>query len=162
VRIGVMADTHDRVPAVAELLEKLSQRGVSMVMHAGDYCSPFCLAPFHQRGMALLGVFGRNDGDRETLSAYAARGMGTEIYESPHSFDVGGKRVLIVHDIAEVTARSIESHDFVIHGSSHLQSERKVGTTCVINPGEACGWIHGKCTAAILDTETGEVENISL
>jgi uncharacterized protein len=157
-----MADTHDRVPAVAELLEKLAQRGVSMVMHAGDYCSPFCLAPFHQRGMALLGVFGRNDGDRETLSAYAARGMGTEIYESPHSFDVAGKRVLLVHDIAEVTSRSIESHDFVIHGSSHLQSDRKVGSTLVINPGEACGWIHGKCTAAILDTDTEEVENISL
>jgi uncharacterized protein len=162
MRIGVMADTHDRVPAVSELLEKLSQRGVSMVMHAGDYCSPFCLAPFHQRGMALLGVFGRNDGDRETLSAYAARGMGTEIYESPHSFDVGGKRVLLVHDIAEVTARSIESHDFVIHGSSHLQSERKVGTTLVIDPGEACGWIQGECTAAILDTESGEVEKLSL
>jgi uncharacterized protein len=162
MRIGVMADTHDRVPAVSELLEKLAQRGVSMVMHAGDYCSPFCLAPFHQRGMALLGVFGRNDGDRETLSAYAARGMGTEIYESPHSFDVAGKRVLLVHDIAEVTARSIESHDFVIHGSSHLQSDRKVGTTLVINPGEACGWIHGECTAAILDTESGEVEKISL
>jgi uncharacterized protein len=162
MRIGVLADTHDRVPAVSELLEKLSQRGVSMVMHAGDYCSPFCLAPFHQRGMALLGVFGRNDGDRETLSAYAARGMGTEIYESPHSFDVGGKRILLVHDIAEVTARSIESHDFVIHGSSHLQSERKVGTTLVINPGEACGWIHGECTGAILDTETGEVEKLSL
>ncbi|MFL5479081.1 MAG: metallophosphoesterase family protein, partial [Gemmatimonadaceae bacterium] len=64
--------------------------------------------------------------------------------------------------IAEVTARSIESHDFVIHGSSHLQSEKKVGTTVVINPGEACGWIHGKCTASIVDTETGEVENISL
>ena len=96
-----------------------------MVMHAGDYCSPFCLAPFHQTGMALLGVFGRNDGDRETLSAYAARGMGTEIYESPHSFDVGGKRVLLVHDIAEISARSIESHDFVIHGSSHLQSREE-------------------------------------
>jgi uncharacterized protein len=69
---------------------------------------------------------------------------------------------LLVHDIAEVTSRSIESHDFVIHGSSHLQSDRKVGSTLVINPGEACGWIHGKCTAAILDTDTEEVENISL
>jgi len=118
--------------------------------------------PRHQRGMALLGVFGRNDGDRETLSAYAARGMGTEIYESPHSFEVGGKRVLLVHEIAEVSPRSIESHDFVIHGSSHLQSQKKMGTTLVINPGEACGWIHGKCTAAILDTDTGEVENITL
>jgi predicted phosphodiesterase len=88
--------------------------------------------------------------------------MGTEIYESPHSFDVGGKRVLLVHDLAEINARSIESHDFVIHGSTHIQSQKKVGTTLVINPGEACGWLHGKCTAAILNTETGEVEELSL
>ena len=162
MRIGLMADTHDRVPAVTNLLEKLAEKGVSMVMHAGDYCSPFCLAPFHQSGMALLGVFGRNDGDPETLSAYAARGMGTEIYESPHSFDVGGKRILLVHDLAEITGRSIESHDFVIHGSSHLQSQKRVGSTLVVNPGEACGWLHGKCTAAILDTDTGEVEDIVL
>ena len=162
MRIGVLADTHDRVPAVADLLQKFADKGVSMVMHAGDYCSPFSLAPFHQRGMALLGVFGRNDGDRETLAAYAARGMGTEIYESPHSFDVAGKRILLVHDIAEVSPRSIESHHFVIHGSSHLQSEKKMGSTIVINPGEACGWIHGKCTAMILNTDSGEVENITL
>lgn len=162
MRIGVLADTHDRVPAVADLLQRFSDKGVSMVMHAGDFCSPFSLAPFHQRGMALLGVFGRNDGDRETLAAYAARGMGTEIYESPHSFDVGGKRILLVHEIVEVSPRSIESHDFVIHGSSHLQSEKKMGSTIVINPGEACGWIHGKCTAMILNTDSGEVENITL
>ncbi|MEO7822152.1 MAG: metallophosphoesterase family protein, partial [Gemmatimonadaceae bacterium] len=62
VRIGVMSDTHDRVPAITNLLERLSDKGVSIVMHAGDYCSPFSLAPFHERGMALLGVFGRNDG----------------------------------------------------------------------------------------------------
>src|SRR5689334_289452 len=99
MKIGVMGDTHDRVPAIAELLDRFAARGVTMVMHAGDYCSPFSLAPFHQRGVALLGVFGRNDGDRETLSAYAARGMGTEIYESPHSFDVAGKRILLVHDL---------------------------------------------------------------
>ena len=162
MRIGIMADTHDRVPAIADLIERFASKGIAMVMHAGDYCSPFSLSPFHQKGMPLLGVFGRNDGDRESLSAYAARGMATEIYESPHSFDVAGKRVLIVHDIAEVSGRSIESHDFVIHGSSHLQGTKQVGSTLVINPGEACGWIHGKCTAAILDTDTGEVENITL
>jgi len=162
VRIGLLADTHDRVPAITNLLEKLADKGVSIVMHAGDYCSPFSLAPYHERGMALLGVFGRNDGDRESLSAYAARGMGTEIYESPHSFEVGGKRILLVHDLAEVSSRSIESHDYVIHGSSHLQVQKTVGKTLVINPGEACGWIHGKCTAAILDLDTGEVESLTL
>ncbi len=162
VRIGLLADTHDRVPAIANLLEKLSAKGVSIVMHAGDYCSPFSLSPYHEAGMALLGVFGRNDGDRESLAAYAARGMGTEIYESPHSFEVGGKRILLVHDLAEVSSRSIESHDYVIHGSSHLQVQKTVGKTLIINPGEACGWIHGKCTAAILDLDTGEVESLTL
>ena len=162
MRIGLLADTHDRVPAITNLLEKLRDKGISIVMHAGDYCSPFSLAPYHESGMALLGVFGRNDGDRESLSAYAARGMGTEIYESPHSFEVGGKRILLVHNLAEVSSRSIESHDYVIHGSSHLQVQKTAGKTIIINPGEACGWIHGKCTAAILDLDTGEVESLTL
>src|SRR5438477_11923826 len=100
MRIGVMSDTHDRVPAIADLLQRFAAKGVSMVMHAGDYCAPFSLAPFHQRGIALLGVFGRNDGDRETLSAYAARGMATEPYEPPHSFDGGRHPVLLAHEIA--------------------------------------------------------------
>jgi uncharacterized protein len=71
MRIGVMSDTHDRVPAIEELLTRLAAKGVSMVMHAGDYCSPFALAPFQRAGIPLLGVFGRNDGDRETLEATA-------------------------------------------------------------------------------------------
>ena len=162
MRIGVMADTHDRVPAIADLLDRFHSKGITMVMHAGDYCSPFSLSPFHQKGMALLGVFGRNDGDRESLSAYAARGMGTEIYESPHSFEVGGKRVLIVHDIAEVSGRSIESHDFVVHGHTHKQETITRGNTLLVNPGEACGWLTGNCTAAVLDLDTRELEILSL
>src|SRR5438552_10521796 len=99
-----MSDTHDRLPAIAEILDRFASKGVTMVMHAGDYWSPFSLSPFHQKGMALLGVFGRNDADRETLSAYASRGLGTEMYESPHSLDVAGKRSRPVHDLGEVSA----------------------------------------------------------
>jgi predicted phosphodiesterase len=32
----------------------------------------------------------------------------------------------------------------------------------VINPGEACGWLTGACTAAILDLDTSEVEIITI
>ena len=162
MRIGVMSDTHDRLPAIAEILDRFGSKGVTMVMHAGDYCSPFSLSPFHQKGMALLGVFGRNDGDRETLSAYAARGMGTEIYESPHSFEVGGHKVMLVHDIGEINKRSIASHDFVIHGQTHKLDQSKRGNTLLLNPGEACGWLTGKCTAMVVDLDTGEVEVITL
>ena len=62
--IGLMADSHDRVPAIRELLERIAERGAGMVLHAGDYCSPFSLAPFLELNIPFAGVFGRNDGDR--------------------------------------------------------------------------------------------------
>ena len=74
--VGLMSDTHDRVPAIAELLRLMSEKGVSMVLHAGDYCSPFALKPFQTANMAMAGVFGRNDGDPEGLRSAAAQGHG--------------------------------------------------------------------------------------
>jgi putative phosphoesterase len=162
MKVGLLADTHDRVPAIAGLIQKMLERGVSLVMHAGDYCSPFSLEPFNEANVALLGIFGRNDGDPEGLKATAARGVGMELYESPHSFEVSGQRILIVHDLGEVNRRSIESHKFVVHGFTHKQETISRGSTLVINPGEGCGWLTGKCTAAILDLETSEVEIITL
>ena len=50
-------------------------------------------------GPSLAGVFGRNDGDREGLRAVASRGVGIELYESPHSFEVGGYRIMLVHEL---------------------------------------------------------------
>jgi len=161
-KIGVMADTHDRLPAIEELLAKLAEKGATMVMHAGDYCSPFSLEPFKTAGIPLLGVFGRNDGDHQSLEATASRGFGAEIYESPHSFELGGKKILLVHEIAEVNKRSIAAHDIVLHGQSHKLEQSQRGKTLILNPGEACGWLTGQCTAAIIDLETGEVEVITL
>jgi hypothetical protein len=162
MKVGLLADTHDRVPAIAELLQVMLSKGVSLVMHAGDYCSPFALDPFNDMNIALLGIFGRNDGDPEGLNATAAKGVGMELYESPHSFDVSGHRILIVHDIGEVNRRSIASHRFVVHGFTHRQETVTRGETLIVNPGEACGWLTGVCTGAILDLETSEVEIVTL
>jgi len=162
VKIGIMADTHDRLPAIESLLAVLAEKGASMVMHAGDYCSPFALTPFQKAGIPLLGVFGRNDGDPETLEATASRGFGAEIYESPHSFEVGGHKIMLVHDIGEINKRSIASHDFVIHGCSHKLEQTRRDRSLLLNPGEACGWLTGKCTAMVVDLDAGEVEVVTL
>jgi predicted phosphodiesterase len=112
--------------------------------------------------MAVLGIFGRNDGDPEGLKAHAAAGVGTELYESPHSFDVSGSRILLVHDLGEVNKRSIDAHDIVVHGLTHRQETVTRGKTLLINPGEACGWLSGRCTAALLDLDTKQVEILTL
>src|SRR5215470_12006988 len=98
MKVGLMADSHDRVPAVAELLRQIRETGATMVLHAGDYVSPFTLKPFDDLHMTLQGVFGRNDGDHEGLLSRASSGLGLEIFESPHSFEIGGTQILLVHD----------------------------------------------------------------
>ncbi len=160
--VGLIADTHDRLPAISDIVKEFSDRGTTLVMHAGDYCAPFALDPFHEAGLPVLGIFGRNDGDHEGLKAHGALGMATELYESPHSFDVSGHRILLVHDLGEVNRRSIDGHDIVVHGLTHRQETVTRGNTLLINPGEACGWLTGRCTAAVLDLETKHVEIISL
>lgn len=162
MRVGILSDTHDRVPAIAELVQRLVAGGASLLMHAGDYCSPFALAPVNDANVPLLGVFGRNDGDPQGLAALAAQGVGTELYESPHSFEVSGKQILIVHDLADVSHRSVEQHQFVFHGSTHQVEMKTRGDTLLLNPGEGCGWLYGSCTAALLDLDTREVEIVKL
>ncbi|HET8770818.1 MAG TPA: YfcE family phosphodiesterase [Gemmatimonadaceae bacterium] len=162
MRVGLMADTHDRVPAVDALLREMLKRDVNFVLHAGDYCSPFALKPFQDHGVAMAGVFGRNDGDPEGIRAFAEQGMGQELFESPHSIAFGEYKVLIVHDIGDVVERSILAHAFVIHGQTHLQEMKTRGDTLIVNPGEACGWMHGSPTAAILDLDTKRAEFIKL
>lgn len=160
--VGLMSDTHDRLPAVRELLKQMTQRGVAMVLHAGDYCAPFSLQPFQEAGVALAGVFGRNDGDPEGLKAVAAQGMGHELFESPHSITLGDHKILLVHDIGDVALRSIKGHHFVVHGMEHQQSMKTRGDSLIICPGEACGWLHGAPTAAVLNLDTKHCEFIKL
>ncbi len=162
MRVGLLADSHDRIPAVAEFVRQMQAAGVSMLIHAGDYCAPFSLRPIEEASMSLAGVFGKNDGDTQGLLATARAGFGAELFESPHSFEIGGQRLLVVHDIGDVQPRSIEGHSIVVHGFTHQQEMKTRGDTLIVNPGEACGWLYGTPKAAILDLTAKKVEFISL
>jgi putative phosphoesterase len=162
MRVGIMADSHDRLPAIAEIVKQMQAAGVSMLIHAGDYCAPFALRPIEEASMSLAGVFGRNDGDTQGLLAKASAGFGAELFESPHSFEVGGQRILVVHDIGDVQPRSIDGHSIVVHGCTHIQEMKHRGDTLIVNPGEACGWLYGTPKAAIIDLDDKRVEFIGL
>jgi len=162
MRIGLMADTHDRVPAIDALLREMMAREVTFVIHAGDYCAPFSLKPFQDHGIAMAGIFGRNDGDPEGIRSAAAQGMGQELFDSPHAMNMGDHKMLVVHDIGDVVERSVLAHSVVVHGHTHLQEMKTRGNTLIVNPGEACGWLYGAPSAAILDLETRHVEFVKL
>ena len=160
--LGLLSDTHDRLPAIDGLVREMLSKGVGMVLHAGDFCSPFSLRPLLEYNVTMAGVFGRNDGDHEGLKAYAASGLGIELFESPHSMDVGGQHILLVHDLVDVNPRSIEAHNIVVHGFTHREEMKTRGDTLIVNPGEGCGWLYGPPSAAILDLDSRRVEFIQL
>jgi uncharacterized protein len=162
MRIGLIGDTHDRLPAIAELVRQMQVAGAGMILHVGDYCSPFSLKAFEDAHVSLAGIFGKNDGDPQGLVSRAQSAFGAELFESPHSFEIAGSRILLVHDIADVNERSVLSHDIVIHGHSHQQEMKTRGQTLIINPGEGCGWLYGTPSAAILDVDTRHVEFLTL
>lgn len=162
MKIGLLSDSHDRVPAVRALVERMIAEGVSVIIHAGDWCSPFTLRAMQDLQVPLLGVFGRNDGDPEGLRAAAQSAIGAELYESPHSFEFGGQQILVVHDINDVHERSLSQHQVVVHGFTHVAEMKMRGETIIVNPGEACGWVYGEPSAAILDLSTKAVEFLKL
>jgi putative phosphoesterase len=162
MRIGLLADTHDRLPAVEALVREFLARDISFVLHAGDFCAPFSLRPLIAHNMALAGVFGMNDGDHVGLRGAAAKGMGMEIFEAPHSLTIGEKKLLLVHELSDTLDGSILAHDIVIHGHAHRASVATREQTLLVNPGEACGWLFGTPSAAILDLDTLQVESVTL
>jgi len=162
MRVGLLCDTHDRLPAIDALVREMMARGVGLVLHGGDYCAPFALRPFLEHNVAMAGVFGRNDGDHEGLKAVAAAGVGIELFESPHSMEVAGIHILLVHDIGDVRENSIENHSVVVHGFTHREEMKTRGDTLIVNPGEGCGWLYGTPSAAVLDLDTKRVEFFKL
>ena len=160
-RIGILSDTHDNQWALEAILDRFREAGVAHVIHAGDFVAPFSAKYFAEWSGSFLGIFGNNDGERIGLAKQFAD-IGP-LHVGPHPIRVLGRRFLVMHEPAALDAIG-HSGDFdaVIYGHTHVVDIREVpnatgnGSTLIINPGEAGGWLHGKATAVILHPETME------
>ncbi len=155
-RLGVLADTHDNLVMVRRAVEHLNQLEVEQVVHCGDVVAQFVLVELGRLQMPLLGVFGNCDGDRTALLS-RARQFGFRWCEGPCFFTIGDRRLVVTHQPLDPAPDC----DFYLHGHTHRKLYRP-GRPTVINPGEACGWLTGHATIAILDTDTGATEFVDL
>jgi putative phosphoesterase len=137
--------------AIAKAVALFNREGVERALHAGDIISPITAKEFVKLKMPLIAVFGNNDGEKLFLKE-KFKGIG-EIHERKWEGELGGKKILLIHapDMLDALDRS-GVYDIIVYGHTHETVVRK-GKSLVVNPGECCGWITGRCTAAILDTE---------
>jgi putative phosphoesterase len=163
--IGMIADTHDNLPLVDKAVKKLNEMNVGLVLHAGDYVAPFVIPKFKELKAKLIGVFGNNDGDRELLKKRIDEYEDLEVRGNFAEIFLGGLRIALLHGDEEELLEALinsESFDVVVHGHTHKAEVYQKGKTLVVNPGEVCGYLSGKSTIALLDTNRREAEIIEL
>jgi len=158
--IGIISDCHDNRNNIRKAVEIFNQKEVCLVIHAGDFIAPFTCLDFKELNCRMEMVFGNNDGEKIGLST-AFKDLGT-LLPGPRSFYVNDKKILLMHEHECVEEfLGAESADVRSYGHTHEADIRK-GHPLVINPGEAGGWLKGKATIAVLNTETMEAELVNL
>jgi len=153
--IGLIGDTHDNLPMVDRAIKRLNQEKVGLVLHTGDYVSPFVIPRFKALKAKLIGVFGNNDGDHELLKKRFSENQDLEIRGSFAEISVDGLKIALLHGSEEELLKALIescSFDVVIYGHAHKTEVYRKGKTLVVNPGEVCGYLSGKSTIALIDT----------
>ena len=158
MRIGLIGDTHDHVLRIRQAVALLNRAGVDVVIHDGDWCSPFAVREFAALQAPLHGITGNNDGDLLALARAFAE-IGARIETQWWETELGGRRIVVMHEprgVFDVAAGA--AYDLVVYGHTHERDERRVGEALIVNPGEACGWLGGMGSLAIYDTESHAVQ----
>lgn len=163
--IGLIADTHDNLPMVDKATRKLNELNVGLVLHAGDYVAPFVIPKFKELKTKLIGVFGNNDGDRELLKKRFNECEDLEVRGNFAQISVGGLKIALLHGKEEELLDALinsGSFDIIVHGHTHKAEVYQKGKTLIVNPGEVCGYLTGRSTIFLLDTDDRKAERIEL
>jgi hypothetical protein len=160
MKLGIISDTHDNMPKIAQAVELFNREGVGLVLHAGDFVSPFTAREFRRLQAKLVGVFGNNDGDKlYLLKQYKNIG---ELYEDYHELELEGRRIVLMHQPKFLEALiASKKYDLIVYGHMH-ELDLREGPPLVLNPGEAGGWLTGRATVAIVDLATMGAKIIDL
>ena len=114
VRIFVLADTHNHLPANIEMLAG----GADEIWHLGDVCAPGILQTLETIGPPVTIVRGNCDSN----------------FEWPLIVDLkrNGVRFRLVHIPPESAPENI---DVLLHGHTHVPRDEAIGGVRFLNPG---------------------------
>lgn len=114
LRIFVLADTHDRLPANLEALAE----GVDEIWHLGDVCAPGILQTIETFGPPVTVVRGNCDSN----------------FDWPLTVNLkrNGIRFRLVH----IPPNDLpENVDVLLHGHTHVPRNERIGGVRFLNPG---------------------------
>lgn len=157
MRVGIISDSHDHLDRLRRAMQRLREEGAETLLHAGDVVAPFAAKVLKQWPGPLHVIYGNNDGERRGLAKVLP-----QIQDGPLEIALDGRKILMVHDVEQAPPSAGDSADAIVFGHTHEPVIRREGRTLLINPGEVCGWLTGRPTAVLLDTDSLEAEVIQI
>ncbi len=170
MKIAVISDTHDHKDNIIKAVSIMNERDVEALIHCGDIVSPFVKRWFDGLNDNIksnfFGVFGNNDGEKIHLRRVL--GQICQFAENGLEFvlELDGKKIFVSHYPKPETIKALaESNNFdmILTGHTHELVNKEMGNgVLILNPGEVCGYLTGKATFAIVDTNEMKAEIIEL
>ncbi len=165
--IGIISDTHDHVENTKRAMEIFKRRKVELVIHCGDWVSPF-MPPFVQ-GFRCVSVFGNNDGDIfRFLTFNQADKWGIEFHAESAELELDKRKIAVYHGGSPTLLNCLlesKKFDVVFFGHNHTAAVVP-GKPLLVNPGPACGFRAGigavKATVAIYNTADNTAKLVEL
>ncbi len=156
--IGIMSDSHDNLPAIRRAVDLFNQVGCSLVVHAGDVVAPFAAQELGNLKCPVKAVFGNCDGEKDGLLKIFKK-IG-QITQAPYKFSHEDRQFWLTH--YPVENQKPAGVDVLVFGHTHRAQVNRDNHLLIVNPGEACGWVRGISTVALLETSTLKVDIITL
>jgi putative phosphoesterase len=168
--LAVISDSHDHKNNILKAISIMNDKMVDALIHCGDYISPFVKSWFENLNDNIkknfYGVFGNNDGEKLFLKQNLGQICKFAEGRNEMMLEIGGRRIFASHMPKKETIDALAKSgmfDIILSGHSHVLVNRKYENgVLVVNPGELCGYLSGKSTFAIINTEDLSVEIIEL
>lgn len=161
--IGIMSDSHDNLSMIERAVSIMNQRKISVLIHAGDFIAPFSIPLLKQSGAeVVVGVYGNNDGEKEGLKK-AFDNIGGFISKAPYTHRMNGFSFTVMHE-PYFLADAADDPDtgLIVYGHTHKLSIEEKRSKIIVNPGETCGYITGKKTFIMFETDGMKTETVDL
>lgn len=159
MKIGVLSDTHDRLPTFRRAVAMFRRMQVAAIFHAGDFVAPFAarvLGP-EELKIPVYAVFGNNDGERAGLKKALP-----SLAEGPIRVSLGGRQIVMHHALEWMKESDWAEADLVISGHTHQVMNELRNGKLFLNPGECCGWLTDRPTVALVDLEKLEAQIVEV
>lgn len=174
--IGIISDTHDRLETIQQALDIFKLQKVEMIIHCGDWVSPFTMEFFDQYCqkinliVPIKSVFGNNEGDYRMINIRNSK-LKNPISFSPKivlELELDRQKAVVYHGHDKVIMNALiksQIYEVILTGHTHISRNEVIGKTLIINPGStshaSLSKIIPNASIAIYDSIKNQAEIIS-